>query len=176
MNWKSIRHAKWFIPVVVGLATMLIAGAVFAAVSTISNLWTSPTITVTTVVPPPPSNSLLQISSDLTAQTVSTGVTIPVNVTLVNPSAAGAPGYTGVTVQFTVNGTGIVPADVVLQYSDGTNWYAIPLTQNGNNSLSGVFGPASGFAVPTGYNATTPFRVTFSVAGSYTATAQAVQN
>ena len=31
MNWNKIRHAKWFIPVLVVLAVAMITGAVLAA-------------------------------------------------------------------------------------------------------------------------------------------------
>ncbi len=178
-KWSSIRHAKWFIPVAILIVSVLVAGGVFAFAAVISNLWTSPNITVTAPSPPPPGNSPLVISSPdfTTPRSISTGEATLAGVNLSNPSPSGAPGYTGVRVQFTINKTGIAVSDVVLQYSvdAGVNWLPLTLTQNGTDALIGTFGPAEGFPVGDGYNVTTPLRATFTTAGSYYATAQAIQ-
>jgi hypothetical protein len=179
-KWSSIRHTKWFIPVVMVLCTLLIGGAVFA-VGAISNVWTSPGITVTepTQPPQPPSNLPLVISSlDFTEnRSISVDEPTLVGVSLSNPSLSGAPGYVGVLVQFTINKTGIEVGDVDLEYSidAGVNWLPLPLAQNGADELIGTFGPAVGFPVGYAYNMTTPLRVTFAEAGEYYATAQAIQ-
>lgn len=175
-KWSSIRHAKWFIPIAILMVSVLVAGGVFAFAAVISNLWTSPTITVTQYVPPPPGNSPLVISSPdfTTPRSISTGEATLASVTLNNPSPSGAPGYTGVRVQFTINKTGIAVGDVVLEYQAGGTWYVLTLVDNGD-VLTGVFGPSGGFPVPSGYNETTPLRATFNTVGIYYATAQAIQ-
>lgn len=157
----------------VALSVLLVAGAVWAA--SVSNLWTSPDVTVTTYVPPTPQNLPLVVSSPdfVSPQSVYTEVPFLANVTLSNPSSAGSPGYANVTVLFTVDKPAIVPGDVTLEYSDGT-WHTLTLVQNGVNSLSASFGPVGGFPVDVGYNQSTPLRATFHTNGTYHATAQAV--
>ena len=176
--FNKIRHMKWFIPIMSVLLVGILVGGVFAAVS-ISNVWISPDITVTVYVPPTPSNLDLIISSPdfTTTRNVTTGEATLAGVTLTNPSPDGAPGYTGVKVQFTINKTEIVVSDVSVEYSidAGATWLPLTLTQSGANELLGIFGPAEGFPVGYGYNVTTPLRATFATAGVYHATAQAVQ-
>lgn len=160
------------------LVVFAIGIGVYAA-SIISNLWQSPAITVTN--PPPPSNEPLVISSiDFTASAnITTGVAFPFSVNLRNPSLVGAPGYPDVIVNINIYGVFsnalkiINPNDLKLEYSDGSNWYVIPTTFV-TDRLTTNFGPASGFPVPSGYNQTTQFRVTFNTPGVYNATAQAV--
>jgi hypothetical protein len=161
-----------------------ISGAVFVVGAGISDLWTSPTITVTGPYIPPeqPVNLPLVVSSDFTVdRNAEKGVPSYVNVTLNNPSLFGAPGYTGVKVELNIYCTsGNITADsVVLEYleSSDSTWHVWPLTvaPTGPNRLTGLFGPPAGFPVGYGYNVTTPFRATFAVIGSYNVTAQAVQ-
>lgn len=158
------------IPLVAIIAVVLVAASVLAG--TISNLWTSPNITVTT--PPPPANVPLVVSSPdfTTPRSILVGAPTLASVTLSNPSPSGAPGYTGVNVAFTINKAGIAVGDVVLEYQAGGTWYVLTLVDNGD-VLTGVFGPGGGFPVPSGYNETTPLRATFATAGTYYATAQA---
>jgi hypothetical protein len=171
MKKFSTRTIGLVLALVLGVS-MIGIGVAFAT-GAISNLWTSPTITVNA-----PANSPLIISSDFTTgRSITIGDATPVSVTLANPSPSGAPGYTGVNVVFTINKSGIVVSDVKLEYSPdaGDTWYSLTLTQDGSDALTGTFGPASGFPVGYGYSATTPLRVTFYTAGSYYATAQAIQ-
>ena len=169
------------------IAIILVAalgGIVFAAGIFISNLWTSPTITVTEPYTPPeqPTNLPLVVTSDFTAnRTVEKTVPTYVNVTLNNPSLFGAPGYIGVKVELNVFCTSgnITAGSVVLEYLEtvDNSWHVWPLTvaTTGPPRLTGLFGPPTGFPVGYGYNVTTPFRATFSMAGTYYVTAQAIQ-
>jgi hypothetical protein len=75
-----------------------------------------------------------------------------------------APTYT-VTVDFTIIGPdGFDASDLVLEYetAPGSGVYLpIPLTDAGANTVTGRFGPADGFPVAPGYDATTNLRATF---------------
>jgi len=62
------------------------------------------------------------------------------------------------------NGGDIGTGDVLVEYDTGGGVYApIPLSDDGNQ-LTGLFGPPGGFALPSGYSATTALRVTYFVA------------
>ena len=169
---------------IVTIAMVLVVAGVVLAAGTISNLWTSPTITVTEPYNPPgaPVNLPLVVSSDFTVdRTVEKSVSSYINVTLVNPSLFGAPGYTGVKVELNIfcSSGNITVSDLVLEYlesADGT-WHVWPLAlaTSGPTRLTGLFGPSAGFPVGYGYNVTTPFRATFTLAGAYYVTAQAIQ-
>lgn len=159
------------LPILAVICGLMAGGVALAAVAVVSNVWTSPDI----VVNPPGGggstveNSPLVIgSSDFTSNlSIATGGAATFTISLSNPSVAGAPGYTDVRVRFEITGATAV-TDLTLEYQDGTTWYSIPCTLEGGK-LVGYFGPTEGFAVPTGYNATTPIRATFHTAGTYSA-------
>jgi len=174
---KFLKKRFLGIPIFVILLTLVVGVAVLAA--TISNLWTSPDITVEPVPPPPPANEALVISSPdfTTPRSILVGEATLAGVNLTNPSPSGAPGYTGVLVAFSIydrSDDTIVPSDIVLEYQEGGTWYVLTLTQ-GTGVLTSTFGPAGGFPVGYGYNITTPLRATFATPGIYYATAQATQ-
>lgn len=163
------------IPILAILLTVVVGAAVLAAA--ISNLWISPDITVEPV--PPPANEPLVISSPdfTTPRSILVGQATLAGVNLTNPSPSGAPGYTGVLVEFSIydkSDNTIVPSDIVLEYQEDDTWYVLTLTQD-TGVLTGTFGPAGGFPVGYGYNVTTPLRATFATPGIYYATAQATQ-
>lgn len=83
--------------------------------------------------------------------------------------------YDGVRVYFEIAGIDITADDVVVRYYDGTEWLSLPMTQKDVDTLSGWFGPSSGFHVPYGYDATTPLCVTFYEVGHYTTSVSAHQ-
>ena len=158
-RWHSIPLGAMAIALV---AALLVTGTVFAAV-TISNTWTSPTVTIT--------NRLqLVIDSDLTHAdfTGEVGVTISLTVTINNPSAKG---YTGIktTIQITDKSDWvIVPADVVLEHYWAGEWRVLPLVQGANAwTLTRVNDTAD---IAAGGTDTTPLRVTFNTVGGYQAT------
>lgn len=79
------------------------------------------------------------------------------NVTFSNNEPVGDYGYEGVRFKFTkVSGEG----DVIFGAtdSDGNSYIA---------TNEGYWGPGSGFAIPASYSATTPWKATFNVAGTY---------
>lgn len=160
------------------VALALTVGMVCASVL-ISNLWTSPNVTVTT---PPPGNQPLAISSpDFTSPgAVHIGDPFYLSVETVNPSESGAPGYTGVTFNIRIYDTSdgtIAPTDVTLWYNTGTVgspiWTELTLAQ-GTGMLTATFGPPGGFPVGYGYDVTTQFKATFDTAGTYHAEVEAV--
>ncbi len=133
---RNIKMPKrvWLPALLVVVAVAVIGGGVALAANIISNVWQSPVITVNDPVTPPtppPSNGQLVISStDFTSnRTIGTDNASRFTISLSNPSETGAPGYTGVRVLFEVNKSGtIADGDVTLKYSDGTNWYDLPVT------------------------------------------------
>jgi hypothetical protein len=163
--FKAHRILAIGISIVLSLALVSVLAA-----TAISNLWVSPSITVTVDNLP-----LVLSSPDFTAgRSIKVGVATEASVNLSNPSPAGAPGYTGVVVGFSIYDTDgvIVPSDILLEYQSGGNWYALPMTA-GAGVITAVFGPSGGFPVGFGYNATTPLRATFNTVGTYHVTAQA---
>jgi hypothetical protein len=80
------------------------------------------------------------------------------SVTLANPTAGTA--YDHVRVDATFAGLdGLQPDDLTLEYEDTNGWHDLPLTAGDGNALTTSFGPATGFPLPAGYSATTPFRI-----------------
>ncbi|RFF32405.1 carboxypeptidase-like regulatory domain-containing protein, partial [Wenzhouxiangella sediminis] len=84
--------------------------------------------------------------------------------------------------QFSIARTGIAASDLVLDYCTDSaatsaetcgSWTALSLSE-GSGVLTGRFGPAQGFPVPAGYDATTYFRAAFSEPGNYSVTDQVV--
>ena len=150
--------------------------AVALAGTLISNVWESPTITVTDPLPPP---LALDISSTfLLPESILTGGSVTYPVTLYNPSLEGAPGYDAVLIEITISDIDddlIAPGDVTLIGNDGTASYPVTLVQGTvPGELTGTWGPAIGFPVPPQWTATTNFTATFLKAGEYKATAVAV--
>lgn len=91
------------------------------------------------------------------------------HVTLNNPATGGS--FSNVLVNFLV--TGADPADVnSFEYWEVTtsSWQPMPLTSDGLGNLVGSFGPALGFPIVPGYNATSLFRVNFDTPGTYPVT------
>jgi hypothetical protein len=91
-------------------------------------------------------------------------------------AAAATPNDVNVLGRFTIDhATALVPADVVLEYLDGTTWTPIALSSCGDD-LCGSFGPPStGFPTLAGYDATTLFRTTFlNETGTYAIATQIV--
>ena len=91
------------------------------------------------------------------------------HVTLNNPATGGS--FSNVLVNFLV--TGSDPADVnSFEYWEVTtsSWQPMPLTSDGLGNLVGSFGPALGFPIVPGYNATSLFRVNFDTPGTYPVT------
>jgi len=160
-RWHSIPLGAMAIALVASLA---ITGTVFAAV-TISNLWTSPTITV--------SPTLLVVSSPdfTTAQNVAVGEVMAAGINLHNPSSSHT--YSNVRVLFKIYKDGISEGDVNLQYQVESTWYTLS-TEDKGNYLEGYFGPEAGFTVGPSYSVTTPIQATFYTDGSYYATATAI--
>ncbi len=80
-----------------------------------------------------------------------------------------------VKVRFVISGAQALAAgDVVSEYELSPGVFGpIPLTVCGSN-LCGDFGPAAGFPVPAGYDATTALRNTFNTAGVHTVTASVI--
>lgn len=70
-----------------------------------------------------------------------------------------------VVVEFTVTRSGgILAGDITVEYDTGGGVFAVlPLFDDGG-ALVGVFGPGAGFPLPSGYDATTAFRVTYHTA------------
>lgn len=177
---KKFLSKKWLgIPLFAIIAVILAVGVAAAAVvvyTPVSNLWTSPQVVVT--VTHVPELDQLAISSSWTANATSpTEIAFDFPVTLVNTSEVGAPTYNNVTVDIKIwNATNdINPADLTLQYFDGTTYQTIPTTavNSAGIKLETTFGPSTGFPVAPGYNVTTQFRVVFHKAGTYVASAQA---
>jgi len=102
-------------------------------------------------------------SSDLVGP-YTTGAQQEFSVTLDNANGAN---FTNVLAHFRI--AGAVPADIAsLEYfetSDST-WHELLLAVDGSD-LVGDYGPPIGFPMPTGYNATSLFRVTFNTARTY---------
>lgn len=180
---KQVLQKKlWGIPVlalVLSLVAVLTAGGlILAQVVNFSNVWTSPKVVVnpTTTPPTTPVNSTLVLSSTWDTDTSATiGEPFVFELNLSNPSPVGAPGYTDAIVKFEISkATTMDASDVTLEYEVAANtWATIPTTLT-DGKLVGYFGPAAGFDIPTGYNATTSLRATFATAGEYTATAVVV--
>ncbi len=80
-----------------------------------------------------------------------------------------------VKVRFVISGAQALAAgDVVSEYELSPGVFGpIPLTVCGSN-LCGDFGPAAGFPVPAGYDATTALRNTFNTAGMHTVSASVI--
>ncbi len=173
---KFLKKRFLGIPLFAILSVVLV-GTVALAVVTISNLWTSPDITVTKEPIPPPDNELLVISSpDFTeARSIYKDSHTYISVQTVNPSPSGAPGYSDVLFEFAIYNAGIAEGDVILEYREvvGGDWLPLALTQ-GESKLVGTFGPAGGFPVGYGYDVTTEFRAKFTKTGIYYAQVQAV--
>ena len=165
-RWHSIPLGAIAIALIVSVS---LTGIAFAATTAISNLWTSPTITVTTTP--------LAITSDFTGDKAKeTGSTFEFTVTLKNPNPVVT--YEGVLVELCVYDADdtIAKGDVILEYYEvlDSSWHTWGLDVSGDH-LTGLFGPpTTGFPVSGGYDVTTFFRVTFNTPGVYHATAQAV--
>lgn len=177
---KNVFSKKWYgVPVLVfALVGILTVGGIALAAGLVSNIWTSPTITVTgggggggTT----PTNEPLVISSGFASNlSISTGQQAEFSIRLENPSEAGAPGYNAVRVKFEISdGDGVLSqSDVTLEYQSGGVYYNLPVTLE-SGKLVGWFGPPTGFDCPSGYNETTPIRATFNAVGTYQAAVQA---
>ncbi|MEN6556444.1 MAG: hypothetical protein ABFD21_08645, partial [Anaerolineaceae bacterium] len=83
------------------------------------------------------------------------------HVTATNPSTGGS--YAHVIFQFNVTADA---GDLSLEYYEGSTWHALPLTC-ASGVCSGYYGPSTGFPMPNPYSATSLFRVTAAVPGSY---------
>jgi uncharacterized repeat protein (TIGR01451 family) len=105
----------------------------------------------------PVSNVQVGVPTDYTAQLANAGNALTENA----------------LIHFTISRAGgIAAGDLTIQYFDGSAYQPLPLTMCGS-SLCGVFGPQpGGFPVPAGYSATTPLRVTFAVADTFTTQVQ----
>lgn len=90
-----------------------------------------------------------------------TGEAREFHVTVDNPSAGG--NYAHVIFQFNVTANA---GDLSLEYYEGSTWHALPLTC-ASGVCSGYYGPSTGFPMPNPYSATSLFRVTAAVPGSY---------
>jgi hypothetical protein len=104
-RWHSIPLGAMAIALVASLA---LTGIAFAVTGLISNIWESPTATITT-------RSLLDITSDLKSDfTKETGIEIPFSVTIHNPSAYPYPTITTHISIYRTDGTPIKEGDVTL--------------------------------------------------------------
>ena len=90
-----------------------------------------------------------------------TGEAREFHVTADNPSAGG--NYAHVIFQFNISADA---GDLSVEYWTGSAWAPLPLTCSGG-VCSGYYGPSGGFPMPNPYNATSLFRVTAAVPGSY---------
>jgi hypothetical protein len=78
--------------------------------------------------------------------------------------------YSNVRFDFTVQNAQL--SDIAaFEYTDGTNWYSMPLTQSGSD-VTGYYGPFTGFPMPAPYTATSLFRITLNTAKTYPITIQ----
>ncbi|MCL5057255.1 MAG: copper amine oxidase N-terminal domain-containing protein [Actinobacteria bacterium] len=73
--------------------------------------------------------------------------------------------YNSVLFRFSIPNTSLSDIDS-FQYKDGSTWRDVPLSQD-SGSVTGYFGPSSGFAMPADYSATTDFRLKMDKAGTY---------
>ena len=73
--------------------------------------------------------------------------------------------YDSVLFRFSIPNTSLSDIDS-FQYKDGSTWKDVPLSQD-SGSVTGYFGPSSGFAMPADYSATTEFRLKMDEAGTY---------
>ena len=130
---------------------------------------------VTNPTPTPAPAFAPLLSTDYVLPSAVTGTPAQFTVTLTNTGGA-SPSNCLVAFTITEISASAIPSntavssDVTLQYFDGTTYQAIPLTASGN-TLSGTFGPASGFPVGSGYSATTQMQITYNVAGTFSASA-----
>jgi len=102
-------------------------------------------------------------STDL-AGPYTVGVSREFHVTLDN---TGGTEYTNVLAHFRI--LSALSDDIAsLEYFETFNdtWYTLPLTADGSD-LVGAYGPVTGFPMPSGYTATSLFRVTFNTARTY---------
>lgn len=99
-----------------------------------------------------------------TPQLITEGLSTPYSFTgrIQNPTDAnGGVDHPRSLVDFTLSGArGLVASEVTLKYdAGGGNYQPVPLTDGANGTITGSFGPANGFDVPPGYDATTNFQV-----------------
>lgn len=83
-------------------------------------------------------------------------------------------GLSNVKVVFSIAAADISESDVTVMYWETTSdtWETLTMVDNGD-TLDGTFGPADGFPVWPGYDATTPLLVTFNKAATYTTSVHA---
>lgn len=94
------------------------------------------------------------------------GLSQEFHVTLDNPATGGD--FSNVLVNITIANASL--SDIYsLEYFDGTNWHALPLSQVGPDLVS-TYGPSAGFPMSAPYNVTSLFRVIFASPGSYPVT------
>ncbi|HEX2851443.1 MAG TPA: hypothetical protein VHN98_12855 [Acidimicrobiales bacterium] len=68
--------------------------------------------------------------------------------------------YTNVRIDFSLTGVdGLKASDITLEYQTGTTWAPVPLSDQPDGSITGSFGPSTGFPLPAGASNTTNFRV-----------------
>ena len=172
-------HPKRKLSTILLVSTLIIAlsiGLAFAALSAIESSrvnFGSTIVTNPTQTPPVPFNPVL--STNYVLPSTVTGTPAQFTVTLTNTGGASP---SNCLVAFTIteiSASAISPniavsTDVTLQYSDGTTYQTIPLTASGN-TLSGTFGPSTGFPIGAGYDATTQMQITYNVAGTFSASA-----
>jgi hypothetical protein len=173
MKMNMTKKSKIAIGLVIAL---LMVTTVVAALTQISDTWTSPRITVSPLL-------LSLSSSDLTGDTaIQPEVPMEFHMTLKNTNTAYS--YTGVHVMlyiYDVNDNYISLADVTVQYYDALppspsyTWKTLTFIQG--DAYANIFHDWSGsspFTMPPG-SVTILFRVTYHTPGIYQAQAYAVQ-
>ncbi len=120
-----------------------------------------PTYTCDGYVPPTLSSG--DISGPYTA-----GVSQQFHVSVNNPALGNT--YNNVRFDFTIQNT-LLSDIAAFEYTDGTNWYSMPLTQSGSD-VTGYYGPFTGFPMPAPYTATSLFRIMLNTAKTYPITIQ----
>ncbi|MEM3647309.1 MAG: putative Ig domain-containing protein, partial [Thermofilum sp.] len=85
----------------------------------------------------------------------------------VSVSNANGLSYSNVLFHFRIQNTSLSDIASFQYWEDLDNqWHNLPLTQQGSD-LVGYFGPPSGFPMPSGYTATSTFRITLNTAKDY---------
>lgn len=138
--------------IAVALAATLTAG-VFAGLMLSNNLTANFTVVNNT-----PQLALSFNPNSPDTGTFNVGVWYPTGVELKNTGSAT---FNNVLVHFTITtGPDIPENSIQIQYYSGT-WLNLPLTGWGTGTVSGTFGPGSGFPVGVGYDVITPLQFMF---------------
>ena len=149
------------------MCTALIIGLASAA------LLTSITFGPTTVTDPAFVATLTTNYATAVGSTATTGESYQFTVQLTQPNVVSIPKMCTINFVITDADTTIAVPDVTLEYyavaPEVEGWKTLSLTAD-SNTLTGTFGPVTGFPVGTAYDVTTQLRVTYNIAGVYSGT------